>query len=39
MTSSADYVSGKAEAAAWSRLAPGIHYRSDIEVGLRMGDL
>ena len=33
----ADYINGKADAAAWSRLAAGIHYRSDIEAGLRLG--
>jgi membrane-associated phospholipid phosphatase len=32
-----DYINGKADAAAWSRLAAGIHYRSDIEAGLRLG--
>jgi hypothetical protein len=33
----AKYIDGKADAAAWSRLAAGIHYRSDIDAGLRMG--
>lgn len=33
----ADEITGKADAAAWSRLAAGIHYRSDIVTGLQLG--
>ena len=33
----AAFITGKAEQMAWSRLAAGIHYRSDIVAGLSLG--
>lgn len=33
----AQYIHDKADEAGWSRLWAGIHFRSDIEVGLKLG--
>jgi membrane-associated phospholipid phosphatase len=33
----ADYIIGKANEAAYSRMVAGIHYRSDVEVGIALG--
>lgn len=33
----AGFITARADAMAWSRLAAGIHFRSDIVVGLKLG--